>query len=714
MSSTRSTRRFLRWFSITALLAVLVVGLGGLTALWLSTSRTQAITNTLDPAIAANSSVLQVLTRAQADAGVLLAGSSTGTAAPVGPDQLSRLDDLARAASAQLDPALGAVAQAGSVDHHVRGRITAQRSAAEVWLRATRSVASSLADRQPARAQSLQAIADADFAQFETANDATARTLGDARLGLQTDATRLRNLAEGSLGGLVLFVLVALAGMGAVATRLLVAPMVELTGVVERLRRGDETARAPTDHGSQEVRSVALQVNALADEVQEWRWAQAETDRLRRTFSEISRTVREELDMDSVFDVPAMIGPALGADRCWLRLTRDGRIEDVVRQWAREGLAPLERIPLAVDDPYEAALGLWRREEAMSRPDLTARLELEPLAVQLFVAETGVRSFLVVPIGAGESVLGLLTWAMTDRPRVWTAAEVVAAQRVAADLGRAIVHASLYERQVELVARLRDLDRRKDDFLATISHELRTPLTSIIGYLDLVRDGAVGEVPVAMRPLLDVVDENADRLRALIEDLLLLARIEDRSLRPTQDRVVVADLVHQAVDAIRVQAESGGVRLSVDPGPASLAVVGDARHLALAMRNILGNAVKFTPSRGLVSVTVRHDPERGDVVLTCSDSGIGVPESEQADLFQRFFRASNAARHAVPGTGLGMSVVKGIVDAHGGAVALTSHEGMGTIVTVRLPAGPLAAETAAETATEGNAHPLAAVPPAVR
>jgi signal transduction histidine kinase len=342
-------------------------------------------------------------------------------------------------------------------------------------------------------------------------------------------------------------------------------------------------------------------------------------------------------------------------------------------------------IPQFGDDPYEAALGLWRREEAMSRPDLTARLDLEPLDVQLFVAETGTRSLLVVPIGAGENVLGLLTWAMTDRPRAWTGAEVAGAQRVAADLGRAIVHASLYEQQVELVTRLRDLDRRKDDFLATVSHELRTPLTSIIGYLDLVRDGAVGEVPATMRPLLDVVDENADRLRALIEDLLLLARIEDRGLRPTRDRVVVADLVQLAVDAVRRQADTSGVRMRVDLGPPSLAMLGDARHLELALRNILSNAVKFTPSRGLVSVTVAHDPQSQDVVLTCSDSGIGVPESEQPDLFQRFFRASNAARHAVPGTGLGMSVIKGIVDAHGGAVAVTSREGMGTIVTVRLP-----------------------------
>jgi two-component system, OmpR family, phosphate regulon sensor histidine kinase PhoR len=505
----------------------------------------------------------------------------------------------------------------------------------------------------------------------------------------RSQAVTDQNLAELILVGLVLIVLTVVALVGALASRVLVAPMVELTSVVERLRRGELDARAPTDRGSAEVRSVAVQVNALADEVETWRAGQAESERLRRTFSEISRTVREELDLEAVFDVPALIGPALDADRCWLRLARGGRVEDVVRQWHREGLEPLDDIPLPGDDPYDAALRLWSREEAMSRPDLTARLDLEPTDLQLFVAATGVRSILVVPIGAGESVLGVLTWAMVDRPRAWKPAEVAAAQRVAADLGRAIVHAGLYEQQLEIVGKLRDLDRRKDDFLSTVSHELRTPLTSIIGYLELVLDGTAGELSEPMRTMLDVVDGNAIRLRALIEDLLVLARIEDGSLHPSSDRVDVAQVIEHATETVRSQAEDGGVQLFVDAGPTNLKVIGNARHLDLVALNVISNAVKFTPSGGRVSVVVRFDADTREVLLTCSDSGIGIPERDQAGMFGRFFRASNATLQAIPGTGLGLSVIKGIVDAHGGAVALTSREGKGTIVTVRLPGATL-------------------------
>ena len=110
--------------------------------------------------------------------------------------------------------------------------------------------------------------------------------------------------------------------------------------------------------------------------------------------------------------------------------------------------------------------------------------------------------------------------------------------------------------------------------------------------------------------------------------------------------------------------------------------------------NVISNAVKFTPAGGHVSVVVRFDARTREVLRTCADSGIGIPASDQPAMFGKFFRASNATLQAIPGTGLGMSVIKGIVDAHGGAIALTSRESKGTIVTIRLPE-----------ATLGNAAP---------
>ena len=118
-------------------------------------------------------------------------------------------------------------------------------------------------------------------------------------------------------------------------------------------------------------------------------------------------------------------------------------------------------------------------------------------------------------------------------------------------------------------------------------------------------------------------------------------------------------------------------------------MIGDARHLEMVALNVVSNAVKFTPPGGRVTVVVRYDEQTREVLLTCADSGIGIPEVDQAGMFGKFFRASNATMRAIPGAGLGLSVIKGIVDAHGGAIAVTSREDKGTIVTLRLPEASL-------------------------
>ena len=230
------------------------------------------------------------------------------------------------------------------------------------------------------------------------------------------------------------------------------------------------------------MRDVAVALNGLADEVDTWRAAQAESDRLRRFSLDVSRTVREELHIEAVLRAVPLVGEALDADRARLRLVEEGSFGPVVGEWARDGLDLVaDDIPMAGDDPYGLAERLWYRGEALNLPYLTADIDLGQRGLHGFVTTTGASSLLVVPVGAGERLLGLLGWAMTDGPRGWTAEEVSWAQRIAAESGWALEHAQLFETQRELVAQLRDLDRRKDDFLSTVSHELPTPLTSIVG-----------------------------------------------------------------------------------------------------------------------------------------------------------------------------------------------------------------------------------------
>ena len=256
-----------------------------------------------------------------------------------------------------------------------------------------------------------------------------------------------------------------------------------------------------------------------------------------------------------------------------------------------------------------------------------------------------------------------------------------------ADLGGAAVLAELLGQQRELVARLRDLDRRKTDFLATVSHELRTPLTSISGYVEMVRDGDAGPVSGPVDAMLAVVERCTLRLRALIEDLLTLSSIEAGSFRVDRAQVAVADVLGRVAEEVAPAAEAAGLALEVVPGPGGLSFSADGAQVQRALRCLLSNAVKFTPAGGRVEL--RADAVDGWLHVAVSDTGVGIPAAELDAVSTRFFRASNATRDAVPGTGLGLMIARNIVESHGGDLRVASTEGLGTTVTLRLPLAPV-------------------------
>jgi signal transduction histidine kinase len=229
--------------------------------------------------------------------------------------------------------------------------------------------------------------------------------------------------------------------------------------------------------------------------------------------------------------------------------------------------------------------------------------------------------------------------------------------------------------------RLRELDRMKDSFVSSVSHELRTPLTSMVGYLEIMRDGEVGELNEEQQHYLEIVDRNCHRLNDLIEDILVTSRVDSGRFSLEHRPVDVGELVAEHVESIRATAGRNGVEVVaiVEPGLPSLQ--GDEMRLGQLLDNLLSNAVKFTPAGGTVTVTVAL---RGPVVqLEVADTGVGIPADELGKLFDRFFRASTA--RTVAGTGLGLSITKSIAEAHGGSVAVSSEIGAGTTFTVELP-----------------------------
>jgi signal transduction histidine kinase len=239
------------------------------------------------------------------------------------------------------------------------------------------------------------------------------------------------------------------------------------------------------------------------------------------------------------------------------------------------------------------------------------------------------------------------------------------------------------DRERANAARLEALDQAKDDFVATVSHELRTPLTSMNGYLELLLDGDAGPVPVHQQRMLQTMARNAARLRALIEDLLLVNRMDAGNLHLDLEPISLATLVERAVSGVTGLAEARSQRIEVgidaDIGP----VLADATHLERATHALLTNAVKFSPDGA--AIRVRGSRQANQVELAVVDEGVGIDAEDLPRLFDRFFRTHQATRAAVQGAGLGLTIARRIVEEHGGTISVCSKPDHGSTFRIRLP-----------------------------
>ncbi|MEV8214933.1 ATP-binding protein [Leifsonia sp. NPDC077715] len=229
----------------------------------------------------------------------------------------------------------------------------------------------------------------------------------------------------------------------------------------------------------------------------------------------------------------------------------------------------------------------------------------------------------------------------------------------------------------------REFARLKDEFVGLISHELRTPLSSILGYLELMRDDDESPLSEEQLQYLGVAERNAHRLLRLVGDLLFTAQVESGRFPLEIKDVELGGVVSTSVESAGPVAANAGVNLVSEVPDRPVEVRGDPVRLGQAVDNLVSNALKFTPRGGTVTVSLRPDGEQAVIAVT--DTGIGIPAVELSQLSQRFFRASTATRNAVPGVGLGLTITKAIVTAHGGRLDIASEEGVGTSISIVLP-----------------------------
>jgi two-component system, OmpR family, phosphate regulon sensor histidine kinase PhoR len=222
---------------------------------------------------------------------------------------------------------------------------------------------------------------------------------------------------------------------------------------------------------------------------------------------------------------------------------------------------------------------------------------------------------------------------------------------------------------------LRKLERVRRDFVANVSHEFRTPLTAIQGFAETLLAGAIKD-PQNCERFLGIIVEHSRRLARLTEDLLMLSKMDADRLELETRRIPVAPFVESCIETSSPRAKEKDLQLSVNLADRVPDIAGDRRRLTEVLQNLLDNAIQYTPAGGQIMVSA--SPKNGEVVFTVSDTGIGIPETDQPRIFERFYRVDVARSREVGGTGLGLSIAKHLVENHGGRIWVESEVGHGS------------------------------------
>jgi signal transduction histidine kinase len=241
------------------------------------------------------------------------------------------------------------------------------------------------------------------------------------------------------------------------------------------------------------------------------------------------------------------------------------------------------------------------------------------------------------------------------------------------------------EVEADVLAQLHTIDKVRTDLVSTVSHELRTPLASIKGYLELLQDELLDTMTPQQSSMVGAMRRNLDRLNELIVNLLALSRAEETAL--AVEPVDLRGIAIEVAADIKLTAASRDVSIRTVQPAGPVEVFGDRSQLIRAVQNLVTNAVKFSRPGGTVELRVsEEESELGPAaVLEVVDEGIGIPASDLPGLGSRFYRASNAVKAEIAGTGLGLRIVQTILDRHGGSLSVDSVEGEGSTFAVRLP-----------------------------
>ena len=294
----------------------------------------------------------------------------------------------------------------------------------------------------------------------------------------------------------------------------------------------------------------------------------------------------------------------------------------------------------------------------------------------------GILSYLELPVSVRGRLWGIVLVG-TRKARTWTDEDRGVAISLVNQLGLAMENASAYRAAIQANVRLEEVSQLKSDFMRTVSHELRTPLTVLMGYMEMMSDGTLGQVPDQWDRPMAQVKLKVSELNRLVRMMLDASRSESPSLKLNLEDVEIGSLLELAVRAQEPEADEAGVELRLDAARRAVIVRCDRDKVMVAMRNLLENALKYSPPGAVVDVGL-HDDEDA-VKIWVADRGPGIPDAEKPRVFEQFYRVQRAGAEVVRGTGLGLYIVRMLSEAQGGSIAVEDRAGGGSIFTLSLP-----------------------------
>jgi signal transduction histidine kinase len=301
--------------------------------------------------------------------------------------------------------------------------------------------------------------------------------------------------------------------------------------------------------------------------------------------------------------------------------------------------------------------------------------------------DPSVRSLLTVPLSMQQRVIGTLS-VDSDQPHAFSKGDerllTIAAAQAAVAIEKARLYANLEQRAKHLAqayAELKEADRLKDEVVQNVSHELRTPLTFVKGYVQLLLEGNGGPLIEEQKEYLSIVAEKTDIISSLVSDIMFLQQAD--RVPGNKTPASLTRLAWRALRGCAATAEKAKLTLVENLPDDIPPVAGNEARLLQVFDNLLGNAIKFSPAGGTITVTVE---DAGRMVrASVSDQGIGIPKDQQARVFERFYQVDGSARRRFSGAGLGLAIVKRIVETHGGEVWVESEQGKGSTFYFTIP-----------------------------